>query len=121
MDACQRKERRTAQLAACMLIFLGCASAPLRDARAADAVRGELLYNTHCVACHSTKMHWRDQRLATDWKSLTVQVRRWQGATDLNWDDEDIASTAAYLNRLYYQFPEPSGTKLQSRLDSGNR
>lgn len=72
MDACQRKERRTAQLAACMLIFLGCASAPLRDARAADAVRGELLYNTHCVACHSTKMHWRDQRLATDWKSLTV-------------------------------------------------
>jgi cytochrome c len=28
--------------------------------------RGELLYSTHCVACHTAKIHWRDGRAATD-------------------------------------------------------
>lgn len=31
-----------------------------------DAVRGELLYATHCIACHSDKVHWRDKKLVTD-------------------------------------------------------
>lgn len=91
-----------------------CACAGLQDAAAADIARGELLYGTHCVACHTTQMHWRDQRLAKDWKSLNAQVRRWQDAVQLNWDDEDIASTASYLNRLYYQFPEPPEQKVFS-------
>src|SRR5512132_3475493 len=109
MDSCKRNEKRSVRLAACMLVCLWCSSTGLREAKALDAGRGELLYNTHCVACHTTKMHWRNQRLAKDWKSLNVQVRRWQSAIQLDWDDEDIASTAAYLNRLYYQFPEPPG------------
>ena len=121
MDSCKRNEIRIAKLAAYALICLGCSTSGLRDANASDAARGELLYDTHCVACHSTRMHWRSQRLATDWKSLNVQVRRWQSAIGLNWDDEDIASTAAYLNRLYYQFPEPPGEKLESRLDGRKR
>lgn len=121
MEHCRRHEKWFARVAACALIGIACTTTGLPDARAADAARGELLYNTHCVACHSTKMHWRSQRLASDWKSLVVQVRRWQSAIELNWDDEDIASTAAYLNRLYYQFPEPPGEKLESRLDRGKR
>jgi hypothetical protein len=121
MDACSSKEIRIAPLAATALICLSCATAGLGDARASDAVRGELLYNTHCVACHSTKMHWRSQRLASDWKSLTVQVRRWQSAIQLNWNEEDIASTAAYLNRLYYQFPEPPHETLGLRADGSKR
>ncbi len=40
--------------------------------------RGELLYTTHCIACHDTQVHWRDGKLAHDWNSLKVQVRRWQ-------------------------------------------
>ena len=86
--------------------------AGLHEAGAADAARGELLYNTHCIACHTTKMHWRDQRLATDWNSLNVQVRRWQSAIQLDWDDDDIASTASYLNRLYYRFSEQTKQKV---------
>jgi mono/diheme cytochrome c family protein len=88
------------------------AGAGLRDAGAVDIVRGELLYNTHCVACHTNKMHWRDQRLATDWKSLNVQVRRWENTIQLNWDDDDINNVASYLNLLYYQFQEPSRRKV---------
>jgi mono/diheme cytochrome c family protein len=26
--------------------------------------RGERLYTTHCIACHSTQMHWRDKWVA---------------------------------------------------------
>lgn len=67
--------------------------------------RGELLYSTHCIACHTTHVHWRDQRLAKDWNSLAGQVRRWQGNTGLRWNDEDIAAVTRYLNTLYYHFP----------------
>ena len=31
--------------------------------------RGELLYITHCVACHRTQIHWRDKRQVVDWSS----------------------------------------------------
>ena len=35
-----------------------------------DPTRGELLYSTHCIACHNAELHWRNRKLATDWKSL---------------------------------------------------
>ena len=25
--------------------------------------RGELLYSTHCIACHTSQMHWRDKKV----------------------------------------------------------
>lgn len=69
--------------------------------------RGELLYANHCVECHSTQMHWRDRRLAQDWNSLKVQVRRWQGEARLAWTEEDIDAVARHLNATIYQFPLP--------------
>ena len=70
-----------------------------------DATRGELLYTKHCVACHTTQVHWRDKKLATDWKSLQAQVRRWQSATGQKWSEPDISEVAHYLNTLYYHYP----------------
>jgi mono/diheme cytochrome c family protein len=75
-----------------------------------SASRGELLYNTHCIACHTTEVHWREQKLATDWASLVHQVRRWAGNTGLAWSDEEIADVARYLNSNYYRFAVPSVT-----------
>ncbi len=77
--------------------------------------RGELLYTTHCIACHTTQMHWRDQRLATDWAGLQAQVRRWQGVAKLGWTDEDILEVTRHLNDRIYRF-EPSGDKVTSML-----
>lgn len=71
-----------------------------------NAVRGELLYATHCIACHSAEIHWRDKKLATDWPSLQAQVRRWQEVAGLGWHDEDITLVARYLNALHYHYPE---------------
>lgn len=68
-------------------------------------LRGELLYTTHCNACHTYEVHWRKQKLATDWSSLVTQVRRWQASVGLNWSDEEISDVASYLNRVHYGFP----------------
>jgi hypothetical protein len=70
-----------------------------------DATRGGLLYSTHCIACHTTQVHWREKKLATDWTSLQSQVRRWQGVSKLGWSNEDIEEVARYLNVMYYHYP----------------
>lgn len=80
------------------------AAGPLHAQQAAPS-RGELLYSTHCVACHSEQVHWRDQRLAHDWDSLRTQVRRWQDNAGLQWGDEDIDAVARHLNDTFYKFP----------------
>jgi hypothetical protein len=67
--------------------------------------RGELLYSTHCIECHTTQMHWRAQRKAVDWDTLRFQVRRWQGVVNLGWSDTDINDVARYLNDTIYKFP----------------
>ncbi len=67
--------------------------------------RGELLYETHCNACHTSKIHWREQKLATDWNSLKVQVRRWQASMGLDWSEEEITDVTHYLNAVHYGFP----------------
>ena len=79
--------------------------------------RGELLYSTHCIACHTTQVHWRDQRLATDWQSLAHQVDRWQGNAHLQWNAEDIAAVTHYLNDLYYRFPPDKGGRKTSMAE----
>lgn len=71
-----------------------------------DASRGELLYSTHCIACHSTQIIWKEKKLATDWASLNAQVRRWEEVAGLKWSDDDIAEVVRYLNALHYHYPE---------------
>ena len=77
--------------------------------------RGELLYNTHCIACHSTQMHWRDQRRATDLDSLKEQVRLWQGRALLSWAEDDIVEVTRHLNQSIYRFGQPT---VRSSLDA---
>lgn len=70
--------------------------------------RGALLYENHCGACHTTQMHWRNNRAATDWASLRALVKRWQGEAQLNWPDADIDEVARHLNQRFYRFQEPT-------------
>ena len=77
----------------------------IASAQAAPAAtRGELLHSTHCVTCHTTQMHWRNDRQAFDWESLKLQVRRWQGNAGLTWNDADIAEVSRYLNEMIYHY-----------------
>jgi mono/diheme cytochrome c family protein len=76
---------------------------------------GELLYSTHCAACHTTEVHWREKRLATDWASLRAQVARWQSNSGLAWRDTEIIEVTRYLNGRYYHFPEPGHREVSLR------
>jgi mono/diheme cytochrome c family protein len=71
-----------------------------------EASRGELLYTTYCIGCHTAQVHWRDRKLVTSWPGLKAEVRRWQKTGGLSLDDDDIDAVARYLNVLYYHFPE---------------
>jgi len=95
---------------ACFAAFAAAAtSGAVAHAQGAAApTRGELLYTTHCIACHSTQMHWRDQRQAKDWESLKAQVRRWQATAGLQWSDADIAEVARHLNQTIYHYAQRS-------------
>ena len=70
--------------------------------------RGELLYDTHCRACHTEQVHWRDKRAATDWPGLKEEVRRWQAADRLGWSEADVVAVARYLNETVYHLPQTS-------------
>ncbi|MBI5716220.1 MAG: cytochrome C [Burkholderiales bacterium] len=70
--------------------------------------RGKLLYETHCITCHTSKMHWRDGRIVRDWLGLVEQVRRWQDTDKLQWSDADIVEVARYLNDAIYRLPKPA-------------
>jgi mono/diheme cytochrome c family protein len=70
--------------------------------------RGELLYTTHCIGCHSTQLHWRNRKLASNWSRLKLEVDRWQRTGGLGWRDEEVAEVARYLNTRYYHFPAPA-------------
>ena len=97
-----------ALLAAGLLIGALAFPLPVR----ADPPRGELLYSTHCIACHNTQKHWREKKVATDWGSLMAQVRRWQAAAMLQWPEEDVLEVTRYLNDTFYRFEpvcEPRG------------
>lgn len=66
--------------------------------------RGELLYSTHCITCHTTSVHWRDKKLATTLSSLNFQVRRWQDISGLGWSESDIQDVTRYLNESIYRY-----------------
>ncbi len=91
------------QLALALCVCCGMSSLA-QAGRAPDESRGELLYSTHCNACHTIVIHWREQKLVTDWKGLKAQVNRWQAYARLGWREEDIVDVALYLNTRYYNF-----------------
>ncbi len=91
-----------------ILVMLFVLCAPLADAQPVQyQSRGELLYTTHCIACHNEQVHWRDKKLARDWRGLRAEVRRWQKVSGLRWSEDDIDAVTRYLNPIYYHYPAP--------------
>ena len=94
-----------------LITFLTCCLVVAPSAKAQS--RGELLYTTHCISCHTTEMHWRDKRSASSWTALKSQVRRWHDAASLAWSDSDILEVSRYLDETIYHF-EPTADPVSS-------
>jgi mono/diheme cytochrome c family protein len=75
---------------------------------AADVQRGRLLYETHCIACHTTQAHWRDKHIVKSWGDLLYQVARMQKNAGQDWNSAEIGDVAAYLNEQFYKMPCPT-------------
>lgn len=92
--------------AAC--VGLLAASAPAQTPIAPGSpTRGRLLYETHCIGCHNSQMHWRDQRIVKNWDGLVREVERWQARANLAWSPEDVLDVARHLNEIVYRVEPP--------------
>lgn len=69
--------------------------------------RGALLYDTHCIECHTAQVHWRDRQQARDWATLKAEVFRWQAAARLAWSEDEVDAVTDYLNDTIYRFAAP--------------
>ncbi len=93
-------------LAGLAVMAVGLAGGPAAAQATPVPGRGELLYTTHCIACHTEQVHWRDRRAASSWPRLKEEVRRWQAAARLGWTEADIVDVARHLNETIYHLPQ---------------
>ena len=69
----------------------------------ASSERGRLLYENHCVVCHTAKVHRRMPQLPLSVHELKQIISYWAYGEQLHWSEQDIADVADYLARTYYK------------------
>ncbi len=67
--------------------------------------RGQLLYENHCVNCHTTDIHQRGNRKVNSLNDLSKMVIRFQHHLKLGWNVNDVGQVTRYLNQKFYQIP----------------
>jgi len=72
---------------------------------ASAAERGQLLYENHCQACHTSVVHIREARKVSSTAELRAYIARWSGELKLDWNAEEQAAVFHYLNRRFYKLP----------------
>ena len=68
--------------------------------------RGQLLYETHCIACHESGLHIRERRKAKTIADVNQSVARWVNYQKLGWGYDDTQQVADYLNQHFYHYTE---------------
>ena len=66
--------------------------------------RGRALYQTHCVVCHTDKVHRRVPPLPIGVDDLRFIVAVWATQQGLRWSREEIEDVVYYLDRVHYRF-----------------
>lgn len=75
---------------------------------AADANRGQLLYENHCMVCHTSIVHVRERRKANSREEIEAWIVRWQTELGLNWDSGEVDDVAEFLNQRFYRLESDS-------------
>jgi len=79
----------------------------IAGAQAEDLARGQAIYQTRCIGCHTTSVHDRESRKAKDFDELRAAVVRFAGEVGGVWQPDEIDDVAAFLNQSYYRYPCP--------------
>ena len=84
-------------LFAALLLLAG-----LAMAQVPDVARGRVLYENHCIACHTPNIHTRPNRIAITRAELRDIVRHWQRQQSLTWSAQDTEDVVEFLARTRY-------------------
>lgn len=68
------------------------------------ASRGQMLYENHCISCHESVVHIREQQQARTLAQLRARVQYWADYLQLRWSREEVEEVANHLDSQYYRF-----------------
>ena len=71
-------------------------------AEPANTSRGQLLYENHCLSCHESGVHIRENHKARTFQDVRQQVVRWSVELKLEWRSSETNDVAQYLYRAFY-------------------
>jgi mono/diheme cytochrome c family protein len=74
------------------------------SAQGADSGRGGLLYENHCLSCHESTVHVRDNHKVNSIDEIRAQVIRWAKNQMLEWGPAEIDDVVDYLDEHFYHF-----------------
>ena len=77
-------------------------------AAAAEADRGQALYELRCGGCHETSVHQRASRSAQTFEQIREAVVRWQHEVGADWRADEVDAVTWHLNERYYKLPCPT-------------
>jgi hypothetical protein len=72
-----------------------------------NAERGRLLYENHCITCHSSKVHRRPTPVPITRSELRVIISAWAKGERLGWTEAEIADVVEFLDSSYYRSLRP--------------
>ena len=79
------------------------AGSPAMGADTPSVERGRLLYENHCIVCHTAKVHGRIPPLPINMKELRYIVAFWAKNEKLPWTEQEIDDVAQYLDVTHYR------------------
>ena len=100
MHATNRSLKRLLSL--CLLL----AGSEVMSAEPPSVERGRLLYENHCIVCHTAKVHGRIPPLPIDLKELRLIVAYWVKNEKLPWTQQEIEDVVEYLDAKHYRLPK---------------
>lgn len=71
-----------------------------------DVQRGKALYENHCIKCHESTLHLREDRRAKTVEDVRSQVVRWSQELGLGWGYQEIEDVRQYLSSTFYNFTQ---------------
>lgn len=69
-----------------------------------DPERGRMLYENHCVVCHTAKVHTRPNRIAVTREEVREIADHWRRQQNLTWSAQDTEDVVEFLGRTRYHF-----------------
>ena len=70
-----------------------------------DAARGRVLYDRHCITCHTPGIHGRTARHPITRDELRMLVDNFRRQASLGWTRDEIDDVVEHLNTMVYRFP----------------